>query len=97
MEKGNLPYPRFLQCDMFVPQNSLNGRHLETALCRRGMEREWRLLTEEDAQEGTEMALTVYRVPFYQVTSFKYLGRIIAAEDDNWLEVVRNLIRARNK
>ena len=32
-----------------------------------------------------------------QVTSFKYLGRVLEAEDNNWLEVVRNLRRVRHK
>ena len=42
-------------------------------------------------------ALTAYGVPLYQVTSFKYLGRVLAAEDDYWPAVVRNLRHARQK
>ena len=29
-------------------------------------------------------------------TSFKYLGRVISAADDDWSEVVKNLVWARN-
>ena len=29
------------------------------------------------------------------VTSFKYLGRVISAADDNWPAVLKNLARAR--
>ena len=76
---------------MFVPQNALNIQQLETALCIRGMESKWRRLAEEEAQEGTDRALTDYLVHLSQVTSLKYLGRVIAAEDDDWLAVVRNL------
>ena len=56
---------------MFVPQKALNGRHLTTALFRQGMGRKWHHLAEEEAREGMEKALTAYRVPLSQVTSFK--------------------------
>ena len=82
LDKGNCPYPMCPQCDMFVPQKALNGRHLTTALYRQGMERNWSRLAEEEEQEGTERALTSYGVYLSQVTSFKYLGRVLAAEDD---------------
>ena len=44
-----------------------------------------------------ERALTVYGSPLSQVTSFKYLGQFLTAEDDDWPEVVRNLRRNRQK
>ena len=68
---------------MFVPQKALNGRHLTTALCRRVMERKWSHLADEEAREGTERALTAYISPLSQVTSFKYLGRVLGEEDNN--------------
>ena len=74
LEERNLPYPRFPQCDMFVPQKSLNGRHLETALYRQGMDRKRSHLSNEEAQKVTYMARTAYRFPLSQITSFKYLG-----------------------
>ena len=97
LEEGNHPYPRCPQCDMFVPQNPFNGQNLVTSLCRRGVESKWRYLEEEDAREGMQRALTVYGSPLSQVTSFMYLGRFLAAEDDNWPAMVRNLRRARHK
>ena len=33
LEEGNRTYPSFPQCDIFVSQNSLNGRHIKTAFC----------------------------------------------------------------
>ena len=35
------------------------------------------------------MALTAYGVPLSQVTSFKYLGRVLEIEDNKWPEVLR--------
>ena len=46
---------------------------------------------------GTERSLTSYGVRLAKVTSFKYLGRVIVSEDNNWPVVVRNLWRARQK
>ena len=43
------------------------------------------------------MAFTSYGVPLAPATSFKYLGWVLAAEDDNWPAVVCNLRRARHK
>ena len=43
------------------------------------------------------MELTSYRPPLFQFTSFKYMGKVLASEDDNCPEVVRNLSRARQK
>ena len=97
MEGGSRHYPRFPQWDMFVPQKALNGRHLNTTLCRRVMERKWRLLSEEEAREGAERAHTAYRFPLSQVTSFKLLGRVLVAEENEWTEVVHNLRSARQK
>ena len=43
------------------------------------------------------MELTAYGVPLYQFTSFKYLGRVLAAEDDYWPVVVRKIWCVRQK
>ena len=82
---------------MFLPQKALNSRKLTTKLCRQGMDKKWHCLAEEEAREGTEISLTAYGVPLSQVTSFKYLGRVLAVEDNDCPEVVRNLRSARHK
>ena len=46
---------------------------------------------------GTDIVLTSYGVSLAPFTSFKYLGRVLMAEDYDWPEVVRNLRRARQK
>ena len=52
---------------------------------------------EEEAQEVMGKSLTEYGYPLSQVTSFKYLGIVLAAEENDWPAVVRNLRRARQK
>ena len=61
------------------------------------MEKKWRRLEEEGEQAETYRSLAAYGVPLYQVASFKYLGRVIAEEDNNWPAVVHNLRRDRQK
>ena len=43
---------------------------------------------------GMKRELTAYGAPLSQVISFKYLGEVLVAEDDNWPEVVHRLSRA---
>ena len=54
-------------------------------------------LAEEEAQAGTERALTAYGSPLSQVTYLKYLGRVLAAEDNLWTVAVRKLRHSRRK
>ena len=44
---------------------------------------------------GIEMALTAYGPPLTPFNSFKYLGGVLTAEDENWPAVVGNLQRIR--
>ena len=47
----------------------------------------------EEDRKITARAFRAYERPLEMVTSFKYLGRVISATDDNCLVVVRNLAR----
>ena len=39
LEEGIPPRPRCPQCDIMVPCQALNGRHLALAQCEKGVER----------------------------------------------------------
>ena len=75
---------------MFVSHKSLTGRRLATAFFWRGEEKKQRFLVEEEAWAGTELAIKDYGIPLVPVTSYKYLGRVLLAVDDNWPAVVNN-------
>ena len=62
-----------------------------------GKERNLICLLGEDARSGSETAFTADWIPLAQITSFKYIGRIITAVDDEWPAVVRNLRKERRK
>ena len=55
------------------------------------MERKWLRLAKEETQEGMDRELTAYRVTLSQVAPFKYMGIVLAAEDDDCPAVGRNL------
>ena len=95
LEEVNLPHTRCPRCDMLVPWRSLNRRHKNTAMCRNGAERNRRQLAEKEIRESTETAFEVYGKQLNTVPSFKYLGRILTAGDDDWTAVAGNLGKAR--
>ena len=95
LEEGNLPHPRCPQCDMLVSWRSLNGRHKSTAVCRSGEERKRRRMEETEIRESTEMDFEVYGEQLKTAPSFKYLGRILTAGEDDWPAVAGNLRKAR--
>ena len=80
---------------MLVPWRTLNGRHLNTAQCSRGAERNRRRLAEEELRERSERAFQAYGEPLVNVTTFRYLGRVMTAGDDDWPAVIGNLQKAR--
>ena len=80
---------------MFVYQKALSGQQLAAAFFRRGTEREWRRLAEQEAQARIDSVLTAYGAPLSQVTSFKYLGKVLTADDNIWTAVVCKLRHAR--
>ena len=50
-----------------------------------------------DTVERMGRALSAYGMPLMEVTSFKYLVRILSSPNDDWVVVEQNLRRARGK
>ena len=68
--------------------------HQRTVQCKKGEERKQQRLAKEEERAFTSRAFSAYGCPLEMVTSFKYLGRVISAEDNSRTEVVRNLAKA---
>ena len=94
LEEGNLSYPRCARCNMIFPWRALNGRHPATSHCARGAERKRRRLAEAEKRESLERFFEAYGEPIQNVSTFRYLGRVLTARDDDWLAVVGNLGKA---
>ena len=95
LEEGNSPHPRYARCDMQVPQKALNGRHLGTAQCAKGLERKRQWLDETETRENLEQSFKAYGEPMETVSEFRYLGRLLTATDDDWPAVAGNIKKAR--
>ena len=65
------------------------------AQCDRGEERKRRRLAEPETREISERAFEVYGDSIQNVSTFRYLGRVLTAVDDDWLAVVGNHGKAR--
>ena len=95
LEEGNLPHPSCPRCDMLVPWRALNVRHQATAQCKKGAERKMCRMVEAEFRDSTERSFEAYRKPLETVSTFKYLGRVMTAGDDDWPAVAVNLLKAR--
>ena len=95
LEEGNSPHPRCARCDMQVPRKALNGCHLGTAQCAKGVERKRRRLAETETRENLERVLSAYGQPMEAVTEFRYLGRILMVTEDDCPAVAGNIKKAR--
>ena len=76
---------------MLFPRRYLNVRHPATAQCAMGAERKrWRL-AEAEMRESSERAFEAYGELLDNVTTFRYLGRVLKAGDYDWISMVCNL------
>ena len=95
LDEGNSPHPRCAWCGMQVTRKALNGRHLGTGKCAKGVEKKRRRLAETKTRENLERAFRAYRQPMEAVTEFRYLGRLLTATDNDWPAVAGNIKKAR--
>ena len=61
---------------------------------RSGSDDVWRL-AEEEARAATSRAFSAYGRTLEMVPLFRYLGRLLSAEDIDWLKVTQNLTKER--
>ena len=59
------------------------------------MECKQQQLAEEEERAVTSRTFSAYGRPLEMVTSFRYLGRVILAADENWPALIRNMAKAR--
>ena len=52
-------------------------------------------MSEEEERAVTSRDFSAYGHPLEMVTSFKYLGRVISAKYNDWSELFRNMVKAR--
>jgi hypothetical protein len=95
LDEGSYPHPRCLSCDMFVPRPGVYTTHPRTAMCLAGADRKRQRLALERARSAGECKFTAYGTPLESVQEFKYLGRLLSSNDNDWPAVHKNLSKAR--
>ena len=95
LDGGNHTHTCFPEFEMFIPWAELNGHHPMTALCAHGVYGNRRRLDKEEDQAGKVTAFRAYDRPLETVFSFKYLGCLMAATNDNWMAVITHIWKAR--
>jgi hypothetical protein len=73
----------------------MNGHHYETALCRDRVARRVQYATAECEHLSPSQMFTAYGEELERVEIFKYLGRLLAYNDNNAQAVRGNLKKAR--
>jgi hypothetical protein len=71
--------------------------HGATLLCRQGHVLKLKRAAEEDVRKAREVVFSVRGVPLESVSKFLYLGRQLSSTDDDWPDVVKNLVKARKR
>jgi hypothetical protein len=93
--KGTVPLPRCKRCGMQTKCRALYGRHQRTQLCQNS----WDKKVQHEATETTRVALaqlfTAYGDELERVEVFKYLGRLLAYDDNDTQAMRGNLKKAR--
>ena len=54
-------------------------------------------MAEAELRDSMERAFEAYGKPLETVSTFKYLGRVMRAGDDDWPSVAGNLVKARQR
>eukprot|EP00797_Seminavis_robusta_P003406 Sro1211_g252850.1 Reverse transcriptase (RNA-dependent DNA polymerase) (1066) ;mRNA; f:30706-34100 len=96
-DEGSQPLPRCRLCGMHVTYQALNTTHPSSHLCIEGQQRKLRRQNLEAVRKSREVVFTALNQPIETVTSFRYLGRILSANNNDWPAVHKNIIKARQK
>ena len=93
---GEGVYPQCESCGMQTNPTVLNAGHPATKLCREGTERKVQRDAAANSARALDVTFTAYDVELERVEVFKYLGRLVAM-DDNDVQAVRSNIKKARK
>ncbi len=93
--EGSLPLPRCDRCGLQILYAAMNGRHYETALCKDRVARKVQHAAVERAHLALRQTFTAYGKELERVEVFKYLGRLLAYNNNDTQAVRNNLKKVR--
>jgi hypothetical protein len=97
LEEGLDPLQQCERCGMHVTPNAIRNGHWASLLCQHGRDCQRQRRTTAEGRRASEIVFTIYGKPLPRVDTFKYLGRPIASNDDDWPALYRNIPRARRR
>ena len=92
-EEGRLP--RCDNCGIF--QKLVDQKHKLSADCKKATKSRQARLDEKVQLSARQFKFTVSGIPIERVKEFKYLGRILEEDDNDWPALQANLTKARAK
>ena len=92
---GEGTYPQCDRCGMQTNPTALAGSHYQTQLCREGTLRREQRQAAVESGLSLEVVFTAYGEQLERVDVFKYLGRLLAMDDNDMQAVRSNLKKAR--
>jgi hypothetical protein len=93
--KGTVLLPRCERCGMQTERGALLGRHQRTQLCQEGWDKKVQHEAAETARVALTQSFTAYGDKLERVEVFKYLGRLLAYDDNNTQAMQGNLKKGR--
>jgi hypothetical protein len=93
--EGSLPLLQCNRCGLQISFTAMNGRHYETAMCKDGVARKVQYAAAERAHLALQQSFTAYGAELERVEVLKYLGRLLAYDDDGTQAARGNLKKVR--
>jgi hypothetical protein len=93
--EGSLPLPQCNRCELQITYAAMNGYHYKTALCRDGVARRVQHAAAERTHLSLSQTFTAYGKELERVEVFKYLGRLLAYNNNDAQAVRGNLKKVR--
>jgi hypothetical protein len=94
LQEGPVPLPRCTACGMF---STTASTHPETSECKKWTKRAESETKQEEKNKAIETKFYVNGQVLQRVTEFKYLGRILDAEDNDQKAIKYNLTKAKQQ
>jgi hypothetical protein len=95
LSERSVPLPKCKRCGMQTEVGALYGRHRHTRLCQEGWDKKKQHEAAEAAQIALTRTFTAYGEDLERVEVLKYLGRLVAYDDNDSQAMRSNLKTAR--
>jgi hypothetical protein len=93
--EGSLPLPKCNRCGLQITYLAMNGRHYKTEMCKDGVARKVQYAAAKCAHIALRQVFMAYGEELERVEGFKYLGKLLAYNNNDTQAVRGNLKKVR--